>query len=81
MPSAPPQGQNLVVGEGKVVAVVPSTNQVVLDHQAIPGFMDAMTMGYQVSPPSLTEGIQPGDAVRFTLDTQKKAIVTIEKMP
>jgi Cu/Ag efflux protein CusF len=71
----------MVKGEGKVIAVVPSSNQIVLDHKAIAGVMDAMTMGYQVDPPSLTEGIQAGDAVRFTIDTEKKAIVTIEKMP
>jgi len=48
---AKPHGQ-LFNGEGKVVAVVPGS-QVVLDHKPIPGFMDAMTMGYKVDPPSV----------------------------
>ena len=69
-----------VVGEGKVVAVVPSSSQIVVDHKAIPGFMDAMTMGYRVEPPALLEGVQAGDAIRFTIDPQQKAIVNMEKM-
>jgi Cu/Ag efflux protein CusF len=73
--------QHTVVGEGTVVAVVPSSSQIVVDHQAIPGFMDAMTMGYRTEPPSLLETVQAGDTIRFTIDTQQKAIVKIEKQP
>jgi len=72
--------QQTVVGEGKVIAVVPSSSQIVVDHKAIPGFMDAMTMGYRIEPPSLLEGVKAGDSIRFTIDKQQKAIVKIEKM-
>jgi Cu/Ag efflux protein CusF len=75
------QSQQTVVGEGKVVAVVPSRSQIVVDHKEIKGFMDAMTMGYRTEPPSLLEGLKAGDSIRFTIDTQQKAIVKIEKMP
>jgi Cu/Ag efflux protein CusF len=68
------------VGEGKVVAVVPSSSQIVVDHKEIPGFMEAMTMGYRVAPASLLGGVKAGDTVRFTIDPQQKAIVKIEKM-
>jgi Cu/Ag efflux protein CusF len=74
------ESQQTVVGEGQVIAVVPSSNQIVVDHKEIKGFMDAMTMGYRVDPPSVLEGLNAGDKVRFTLDTQQKAIVKIEKM-
>jgi Cu/Ag efflux protein CusF len=74
------QNQPTVVGEGKVIAVVPSSNQIVVDHKEIKGFMDAMTMGYRIAPPSLLEGVQAGDTIRFTIDTQQKAIIKIEKM-
>jgi Cu/Ag efflux protein CusF len=84
--SAAPQGQEgaqggkqTVVGEGKVVATVPNAGQIVVDHEEIKGFMDAMTMGYRVEPPSLLEGLKSGDKVRFTIDVPKKAIVKIEK--
>ena len=72
--------QKTVVGEGKVIATVPNANQVVVDHQEIKGFMEAMTMGYRVDPPSLLEGLKFGDKVRFTIDVAKKAIIKIEKI-
>jgi Cu/Ag efflux protein CusF len=69
-----------VVADGKVVATVPNVSQIVVEHGEIKGFMDAMTMGYRVDPPSLLEGLQSGDKVRFTIDVPKKAIVKIEKL-
>jgi Cu/Ag efflux protein CusF len=79
--SLKPRGASKAVsGEGKVIALAPDADQVVIDHGEIKGFMDAMTMGYRVDPPSILEGLSAGDKVRFTLDTQQKAIVKIEKM-
>ena len=78
-PSAP-ESQQAVVGEGQVIAVVPRSSQIVVDHKEIKGFMDAMTMGYRVESPSLLGGVQTGDAIRFTIDPQQKAIIKIEKM-
>jgi mono/diheme cytochrome c family protein len=69
-----------VTGEGQVIAVVPASEELVVKHGAIKGFMEAMTMGYKVHPPSLLDQLQAGDTVRFTIDTQQKAIVTIEKL-
>lgn len=79
-PPAKPESEQFVVGEGKVIAVVPSSNQLVVDHEKIQGFMDAMTMGYMVNPPSLLEGLKPGDTIRFTIDTQNNTIVKIERL-
>jgi Cu/Ag efflux protein CusF len=73
-------GQKTVTGEGKVVATVPSSGQVVVEHGEIKGFMEAMTMGYRVEPASLLEGLKSGDHVRFTIDVPNKTIVKIEKM-
>jgi Cu/Ag efflux protein CusF len=72
--------QATVVGEGKVIAVVPSSSQIVVDHKQIPGFMDAMTMGYRVEPASLLGEVQAEDTIRFTIDPRQKAIVKIEKI-
>jgi Cu/Ag efflux protein CusF len=77
--SEPEAPQKTAVGEGKVIATVPGANQVVVEHGEIKGFMDAMTMGYRVEPPSLLEGLQSGDQVRFTIDVPRKAIIKIEK--
>ncbi|MGE3537359.1 MAG: copper-binding protein [Candidatus Tectimicrobiota bacterium] len=75
-PTLPPS----VTGEGKVIAVVPASQQLVVEHGNIPGFMDAMTMGYKVNPPSLLDKLKAGDTVRFTIDTQAQAIVKIEPL-
>jgi Cu/Ag efflux protein CusF len=79
-PATQSTGQKNVLGEGKVIATVPSANQLVIEHGEITGFMDAMTMGYRVEPPSLLEGLKPGDQVRFTIDVPNKMIVKLKKM-
>jgi Cu/Ag efflux protein CusF len=69
-----------VVGEGEVVATVPNASQLVVDHDEIEGFMEAMTMGYRIDPPSLLEGLKPGDRIRFTIDVGRRAITAIERV-
>jgi mono/diheme cytochrome c family protein len=77
--SAPPLPPS-VTGEGKVIAVVPAMEQLVVEHGEITGFMEAMTMGYKVHPASLLDTLKAGDTVRFIIDTQQKAIVKLEKL-
>lgn len=72
--------QSLVEGQGKVIAVTPEKQQIVLEHGEIKGFMDAMTMGYKVSSTALLKGLKPGDAVRFSIDPKKSTIVKIGKV-
>jgi mono/diheme cytochrome c family protein len=69
-----------VTGEGTVIAVVPASEELVVKHGDIKGFMGPMTMGYRVKPPSLLKPLKAGDSVRFTIDTEEKAIVTIQKL-
>jgi Cu/Ag efflux protein CusF len=52
---------------GVVRAVMPEANLVVLSHEEIPGYMPAMTMGFRVAAPQIYDGVQIGDAVRFTV--------------
>jgi Cu/Ag efflux protein CusF len=66
-------------GKGKIVAVVPTKGQVVLDHEEIKGFMGAMTMGYSVASQELMKGFKPGDSVNFRIDAAKKQIIAIEQ--
>ena len=76
-----PKGvQKSVTAEGKLVALVPDHEQVVIEHGAIKGFMEAMTMGYKVSSPSMLKTLKPGDKVRFTIDTKKLVITKIVKL-
>ena len=37
--------------------------------------MPAMEMSLQVVPPTLLEGLKPGEKIRFTIDAAKRAIV------
>jgi Cu/Ag efflux protein CusF len=69
-----------VSGEGIIIAVVPTSEELVVKHGDIKGFMGPMTMGYRVSPPSLLKPLKAGDTVRFTIDTEAKAIVRIQKL-
>jgi len=78
--SAPANTQKTAVGEGNIVAVVPATGQLVIQHGPIKDFMDAMTMGYPAEPSTLLEELKAGDKVRFSIDTQKKVIIKIEKL-
>jgi len=75
----PPAPAKLVQGSGKIIAVVPQSSEVVIDHAAIKDYMDAMTMGYKVSSTSLLKGLSVGDQVEFTLDTTKRLITKIQK--
>ncbi|HVC09932.1 MAG TPA: SCO family protein [Elusimicrobiota bacterium] len=52
---------------GTVEQVRPSRLQIVIDADAIPGFMDAMTMGYSVKDASLLKGLKPGERISFKL--------------
>jgi protein SCO1 len=48
---------------GKVVSTNPATGESTLDHEAIPGFMDAMTMPYKLKDPSILSELHPGDTI------------------
>jgi len=50
---------------GRVVAV--RGPDVTLDHEAIPGFMDAMTMSYKLKDPSVASELHSGDRITATL--------------
>jgi len=69
----------LVNGIGKIIALTPQSNEVVIDHGPIKDFMDGMTMGYKVGSASFLKGLFPGDQVEFTLDTKQRVITKIAK--
>lgn len=48
---------------GKVVSTNAATGEVTLDHEAIPGFMDPMTMPYKLRDPSILSELHPGDVL------------------
>jgi protein SCO1/2 len=48
---------------GKVVSTNPATGEVTLNHEAIPGFMEAMTMPYKLKDPGILGELHPGDTI------------------
>jgi protein SCO1/2 len=48
---------------GQVLGVNQEKAEVLVDHEAIEGWMPAMTMSYTVSDPALLSGLQPGDLI------------------
>ena len=52
---------------GRVVSVDKTTHTVTIDHEAIPGFMDAMTMPYPVKEPQLLDRVSGGQSIRATV--------------
>jgi len=62
---------------GKVVSTDAAHGIVVLDHEAIPGFMEAMTMPYQLKDPSIVSELHPGDVITADVLVSKSAEETV----
>ena len=52
---------------GKVIAASPASGEVTVAHEAIPGFMDAMTMPYKLKNPGIISELHPGDEITADL--------------
>lgn len=52
---------------GVVVTTDPAKGEVTLDTEAIPGFMEAMTMPYTLRNPGIISELHPGDTITATL--------------
>ena len=70
---------------GRVVALDPASKQVVVAHDAIPGLMDAMTMGFPLKDERDFTRVQPNDRIEGTLHVSKTQslleIVVIQRGP
>jgi protein SCO1/2 len=56
---------------GKIVSVDAAKRSVVLDHEAVPGFMDAMSMSYKLKDPGIMSELHPGDRITAKLLVRK----------
>lgn len=52
---------------GRVISVNSTTGEVMLAHDAIPGFMEAMTMPYKLKDPGILSELHPGDVLTADL--------------
>jgi len=62
-PSSANQNYKVYHLRGKVVSTDPARGEVTLDHEAIPGFMEAMTMPYKLKDPGILSELHPGDVI------------------
>ncbi|MEP6914547.1 MAG: copper-binding protein [Acidobacteriota bacterium] len=53
--------------KGKVVSIDKPAKRLTVDHEAIPGFMEAMTMAYPVRDDRVFDRLSPGERVTATL--------------
>lgn len=67
---------------GEVVTISAARNEVVLKHEEIAGFMQAMTMPFPVASRELLEGVAPGDRVEGVLlvEGARYSLVSLAKL-
>ena len=70
--------RKLFVGVGEVVTIDSGRPGLVIDHEAIPGYMGAMTMPYAVTGAELLDRVKPGMRIRFKINAERGVIVAIE---
>lgn len=59
---------------GKVMSIDKLGHELIVEHDAIPGFMEAMTMPYEVSDNSMLTQVSPGDEINANLKVQGNRI-------
>ena len=57
---------------GVVRETRPAKSQLVVKHEEIPGYMDAMTMPFQVRDAKILDSVKAGDAITFQLHVTDK---------
>ncbi len=67
-------------GKGIVRAIDTAAKTLTLDHNTVPGVMDAMTMDYHVSDPTMLHSVNLGDSVTFTLEDRGEGNFVVTKI-
>jgi len=70
-PSASKYPEKTFPVRGKIVST--DATHVTLDHEAVPGFMGAMTMPYKLKDPSIVSELHPGDRITAKIVVQQDA--------
>lgn len=68
-------------GRGVAIEIDREHHAITIDHEAIPGFMQAMTMTFAVAPEVELESLAPGTRVDFTLRSQGQSLTLTEIHP
>ncbi len=57
---------------GEVKRVEKATKEAIIRHEAIPGFMEAMTMPFRIGDPAVLDDLRPGDQVEGKLRVEQE---------
>ena len=79
--SEPSRAQKPLVthqGVGVVVDVNVQKSRVKINHEKIEGYMEPMTMWFEVKDATMLAGLQPNDRVAFTVAEEESADVIVE---
>ncbi|MEZ4333762.1 MAG: copper-binding protein [Myxococcota bacterium] len=68
-------------GHGRLVGIDRRHRALEIDHDAIPGFMQAMTMTFDVAPGVDLESLEPDTPVDFTLHSQGRSLTVTAIRP
>lgn len=68
---------------GQVTKVLDEGKSLVVNHEAVPGYMGAMQMSLTVADPAQARDLKSGDKVRFTLHVPERGVYidAIERLP
>jgi protein SCO1 len=66
-PASPTSSYKTYSLRGKIVSTDAKTGEITVSHQAIPGFMEAMTMPYRVKNRNIVSDLHPGDVITADL--------------
>lgn len=70
-PAKPPEVTRAFTAQGVIEHISPDQHVATVQHEAIPGYMPAMTMDFPVRDEHLLDGLARGDQIRFTLEVTK----------
>ena len=56
--------------KGEIVSIDKPSKMAIINGEAVPGFMDAMTMPYQVKPEGELDKLAPGDSIEADVVVQ-----------
>lgn len=74
-------GQTPRVYESKGTFLWSEPGRVYLNHEEIPGFMDAMAMGFDIRDQRIVAGIDPGASVEFRVVVEAETFYVDQILP
>src|SRR5580693_8024552 len=66
--SQPAPAMQVFTVKGVIKELEPDGKTAVIQHEAIPGYMQSMTMPFEVRDTNLLRGLKPGDVISFKLN-------------